>query len=219
VRHTTVGEITMLKLRIAVIVASIAASAAAARAEQITYIFSGTASGVYGGLIGFLDAPFNVTLVGDTGNVTSGGTEWFNQATSATFNVDGLTGTLAGSFNEAIVNNDPSSPRAAFGQAQSASPFFVAEALQSSAFETYDLSTAFPLTSGTPEFITQIFETGPLGGILTPTLEFDSASLASFQAVVLVPEPSTWAMMLLGFAGLGFAGYSRTKARSVVPAA
>jgi hypothetical protein len=26
-----------------------------------------------------------------------------------------------------------------------------------------------------------------------------------------VPEPSTWAMMLLGFAGLGFAGYGRTK--------
>lgn len=208
----------MLKLRIAVIVASIVASAAGAHAEKITYIFSGTASGVYGGLIGFFDAPFNVTLVGDTGDVTSGGTEWFNQATSATFNIDGLTGTLAGSFNEAIVNNDPSSPRAAFGQAQSASPFFVAEALQSSAFETYDLSTAFPLTGGTPEFITQIFETGPLGGLLTPTLEFDSATSASFEAV-LVPEPSTWAMMLLGFAGLGFAGYSRTKARSVLPAA
>ena len=27
-----------------------------------------------------------------------------------------------------------------------------------------------------------------------------------------VPEPSTWAMMLLGFAGLGFAGYRRVKA-------
>jgi len=26
-----------------------------------------------------------------------------------------------------------------------------------------------------------------------------------------VPEPSTWAMMLLGFAGLGFAGYRRTR--------
>ena len=25
----------------------------------------------------------------------------------------------------------------------------------------------------------------------------------------VVPEPSTWAMMLLGFAGLGFAGYRR----------
>jgi unsaturated chondroitin disaccharide hydrolase len=28
-----------------------------------------------------------------------------------------------------------------------------------------------------------------------------------------VPEPSTWAMMLLGFAGLGFAGYHRTASR------
>ena len=25
-----------------------------------------------------------------------------------------------------------------------------------------------------------------------------------------VPEPSTWAMMLLGFAGLGYAGFRRT---------
>ena len=25
------------------------------------------------------------------------------------------------------------------------------------------------------------------------------------------PEPSTWAMMLLGFAGLGFAGYRKTR--------
>jgi hypothetical protein len=29
-----------------------------------------------------------------------------------------------------------------------------------------------------------------------------------------VPEPSTWAMMLLGFAGLSFAGYCRTRVRS-----
>jgi PEP-CTERM motif len=32
-----------------------------------------------------------------------------------------------------------------------------------------------------------------------------------------VPEPSTWAMMLVGFAGLGFAGY-RTKAKLALPA-
>jgi hypothetical protein len=29
---------------------------------------------------------------------------------------------------------------------------------------------------------------------------------------VRVPEPSTWAMMLAGFAGLGLAGYRRAKA-------
>lgn len=33
-----------------------------------------------------------------------------------------------------------------------------------------------------------------------------------------VPEPATWAMMTLGFAGLGFAGYRRAKTRGAVAA-
>ena len=37
-----------------------------------------------------------------------------------------------------------------------------------------------------------------------------SAALATSSSAV--PEPSTWAMMLLGFAGLGFAGYRRARA-------
>jgi hypothetical protein len=46
---------------------------------------------------------------------------------------------------------------------------------------------------------------GPLVFLLTPC--------AGCQIAVnpAVPEPSTWAMMLIGFAGLGFAGYRRTK--------
>ena len=32
--------------------------------------------------------------------------------------------------------------------------------------------------------------------------------------VMLAPEPSTWAMMLVGFMGLGFAGYRRVKAKA-----
>jgi len=31
------------------------------------------------------------------------------------------------------------------------------------------------------------------------------------RKIVLVPESSTWAMMLAGFAGLTFAGYRRAK--------
>jgi probable HAF family extracellular repeat protein len=33
-----------------------------------------------------------------------------------------------------------------------------------------------------------------------------------------VPEPSTWAIMLLGFAGLGLAGYRRAKRDDATPA-
>jgi hypothetical protein len=27
----------------------------------------------------------------------------------------------------------------------------------------------------------------------------------------VIPEPSTWAMMIIGFVGLGFVGYRKTK--------
>jgi hypothetical protein len=45
---------------------------------------------------------------------------------------------------------------------------------------------------------------------------FVNGGLSNFQpyAVSAVPEPTTWAMLLIGFAGLGFAGY-RTARRSV----
>ena len=79
----------MSRLRFAVMLASAVAFAGAAKAEVITYTFQGVGSGTLGAM-GFTGAPFTVTLVGDTGNVTTGGTEQFNQATSATFNIDGV---------------------------------------------------------------------------------------------------------------------------------
>jgi PEP-CTERM motif len=48
-------------------------------------------------------------------------------------------------------------------------------------------------------------------GVTTGTYEWTSGSGANpnFTLVVgnAVPEPSTWAMMLIGFAGLSFVGY------------
>jgi PEP-CTERM motif len=43
------------------------------------------------------------------------------------------------------------------------------------------------------------------------TIGFESAPLGSTP----IPEPSTWAMMLLGFAGLGFLGYRKTLKRTL----
>jgi PEP-CTERM motif-containing protein len=53
--------------------------------------------------------------------------------------------------------------------------------------------------------------TGEAGGKIETTIS---------QTIVGTPEPSTWAMMLLGFAGLGFAGYRKAhSARTALPAA
>jgi hypothetical protein len=39
----------------------------------------------------------------------------------------------------------------------------------------------------------------------------DSSIIGNAFSVTAVPEASTWAMILLGFAGLGYAGYRRTR--------
>ena len=53
------------------------------------------------------------------------------------------------------------------------------------------------------------------GGGFSNTLYFTAGpageSEGLFGALTVVPEPSTWAMMLIGFAGLAFAGYRRTR--------
>jgi hypothetical protein len=54
------------------------------------------------------------------------------------------------------------------------------------------------------------------GGMSDVITTYNDAYGANLTFNSAVPEPSTWAMMLIGFAGLGFAGYRRTKA---VPAA
>jgi PEP-CTERM motif len=41
----------------------------------------------------------------------------------------------------------------------------------------------------------------------------------NFTLVIGTPEPSTWAMMLLGFAGIGFVGYRKAKTRRTEPSA
>ena len=61
----------------------------------------------------------------------------------------------------------------------------------------------------------------PGGGAVTPgnfaSITSETRYLYGSVTPSVAPEPSTWAMMLLGFAGLGFAGYRRT--RKAVPIA
>jgi hypothetical protein len=47
-------------------------------------------------------------------------------------------------------------------------------------------------------------------------VSFDGSAIV--VPVTAVPEPSTWAMMLIGFAGLGYAAYCRQKKNAALVA-
>jgi hypothetical protein len=57
---------------------------------------------------------------------------------------------------------------------------------------------------------------------LSSSIAFEVASVsaggasASLESTSAVPEPATWAMMLIGFAGLGFAGYRQKKRKGAL---
>jgi hypothetical protein len=54
-------------------------------------------------------------------------------------------------------------------------------------------------------FVADLSVTTAAGGVFTGLVGSGPG------APVSTPEPSTWAMMLLGFAGLGFLGYRKAK--------
>jgi hypothetical protein len=48
---------------------------------------------------------------------------------------------------------------------------------------------------------------------------FNAGLVTGFNAVAAVPEPSTWAMMVLGFAGVGFMTHRRRSQSSALTVA
>jgi hypothetical protein len=71
-------------------------------------------------------------------------------------------------------------------------------------------SGSVSLAAGTHEFAFH-FSRGETGFGRAPYFGIDGVNLVQ-QQVSPVPEPSTWAMMLLGFAGIGYGVYRRRKA-------
>jgi hypothetical protein len=68
--------------------------------------------------------------------------------------------------------------------------------------------------------ITNTTEPGYLINFAVPTafsaVEFSTGPSAFEFAVANVPEPSTWAMMLLGFSGLGYAAFRRNGRKTAI---
>ena len=171
-------------------------------ATTIGYAFIGTADYVLNGIE--TDGNFIVQYSGDTSNVTFAGGEYTNQIAPglATFTTPSGTVTLLGDVN-AVVDNNGGGGFVGFAQLVFGPPEVVSvEAISGAPFASYDLQSSFPLTTGGLSVADAVFQTS--GG----ALEFKSITAMGFEASV-VPEPATWAMVLAGFAGIGYVKYRR----------
>jgi hypothetical protein len=173
----------------------------AAGARTIDYIFAGIDSWTLDGTP--MSGAFTLTVVSDISTVT--GTIFdqgiFNTGVG-TFVLGATTATLTGTGG---IENQTFPGVIFLGQPHGPGDVLF---LINSAFATYDLTTAFPSTGGTVGFGGATFSTsaGDLVMAHPESLFFE----ATFPATT-IPEPSTWAMMLAGLAGLGFLGYRQAR--------
>jgi len=158
----------------------------AAEATPIDYIFTGTGTGSLNGTD--FSGTFTVTEVADTSGITSGGGEFRNTPSVATFTAGALTATLS----DPLIIDNTAAP-GFIGFAESVSPFSD-ESLTNAVFETYGLDTALPTTSGGLSVAPATFATS------AGDLDFTTITALSFEATV--PEPTSLA--LLGSALLAF---------------
>jgi hypothetical protein len=189
-----------------------------AQAATVDYNFIGTGTGTLNG--NAFSGLFDVNILANTSTISFDGANHYTNAGFATFTSSAgfATFTNGGGYTpEVVLINGPtgSAANVGFGQAQPAPVFFVNEALFNSAFQNYNLATAFALTGGTVSFGPQTYLTN-LGNLTFASIT--SLSFVATGGVAATPLPASWTMMLGGLIfGGGFMLYQRRKRDGRVP--
>ena len=187
----------------AAIVASTFIAASPSFGTPITYTESATASGSLDG-ISFTDATVFLSMTNDTTNVVASPPPFtiFTNSGTATVSVGG--GPAVTFIDQDEVFSFPLEQRVGFSVALGG---IIILDVNSASFATYEMTTSIGPIVGTSD-INAGLSFATTGGAFVLT----SVGDATFTATTTtIPEPSTWAMMALGFAGLGFLGYRKTR--------
>ena len=199
----------------AILALSSSLAAPAAVAETVTFDITGSDTGILNGTpwVG----SFDIRMIGDNTNLFDGGFFRAVVLASASVTIEGVgevtltTPTRLGiSGNDIFFGN--STPSGNGGrdlfdfQIPSTSPPF-------------NFQDGFGPVVGTGVFaVNQFSNISTTGGLLS----FDASIVGTIPSDVIfsssVPEPSTWATMLIGFAGLGFMAYRRKSKLTLVVA-
>jgi PEP-CTERM motif len=116
----------------------------------------------------------------------------------------GATNYLSGTFSDAIFGSGGGLVLTASNESSGQSVTFSSDVIAPSLIAAFDRSASLSFT-----------DVSPSATIVLGTLRsFTSDVSGDFSSTV--PEPSTWAMMLLGFAGLGYAGFRKARNRSAI---
>jgi hypothetical protein len=187
-------------MRIRTTLAALAASffvAGAAQAAVVTYAFSGSGSGDLAGAA-FADRAFDLVLTGDTDIVNDFGLLVFeiSPLQSATVRIDGLADAVLTSPSRLGINRLVNIIY--FG------PTFGPDYLDLQVSDADEMAFTFAApygpVSGAANSFGQFVGVGTSQGALT----FSSVAGVTFRAVAgTVPEPATWAMMIMGLGGVG----------------
>jgi hypothetical protein len=179
------------------------AMATAAQAAVMTYTISGAGSGSLGG-ISFTDAAFDILLVGDTSNLVDYGVgaPAITPLQSATVRIGGFADAgLAGATRFGL-NRDLNifffARDNGFGGGLDLFDFHVTDAQETA----FDYAAPFGPVPGFGIYLAQFQDVGSSQGLLT----FQAASGVTFSSAAssaVVPEPAAWALMIVGFGGVG----------------
>jgi hypothetical protein len=153
-----------------------------------------------------ISATFTLTATNSTPATMTGGeiTQHYNGTFSIT---SGSTNFLSGTFSDAVFGSGGALTVSASNPSPTQSVSFTSNVIAPDLITAFDRAASLSFTD------------------VSPTARIVAGSLGSFTSDVsgdfssTVPEPSTWAMMLLGFAGLGYAALRKGRARSAISVA
>jgi PEP-CTERM motif len=150
-----------------------------------------------------ISATFTLSATNSGPATTSGGeiTQHYNGTFSIT---SGATNFLSGTFSDAVFGSGGALTLSASNPSPTQSVSFTSNVIAPDLITAFDRAASLSFTDVSP---TARIVAGTLGS-------FTSDVSGDFSSTV--PEPSTWALMLLGFAGLGYVGFRKARARSAI---